>query len=104
MVTLSVVYPRSECARFDYDRYRDSHLPLVEEKLGALGLKGAYALRGLGAPDGGDAAFFAMAFLNFESPEALAKAMGSPEAGEVLADIPSFTNVRPTVQVNEHIA
>jgi uncharacterized protein (TIGR02118 family) len=98
-----VIYPRSEGAKFDHDRYREVHLPLVAEKLGPLGLTGAYALRGAAAADGGEAPHFAMAFLNFASPEALAAAMSSPEAAEVVADISNFTDVKPVMQVNEHI-
>jgi uncharacterized protein (TIGR02118 family) len=104
VVILSVIYPRGEGANFDFDHYAQTHLPLLTEKLGPLGLTGAYALRGAAAADGGEAPHFAMAFLNFGSAEALGAAMSSPEAAEVVADIANFTNVRPMMQVNEHIS
>ena len=103
MVTLSVVYPRSEGTHFDFDYYRETHLPLVSQKLRPLGLKDAFALRGTAAAGGGDAPHFAFAFLNFESVEILGAALASPQAAEVVADIAKFTDVKPLMQVNEHI-
>ena len=103
MNILTVTYPRSEGGTFDYDYYEATHLPLVAEKWGNAGLKGAEALRGLAAPDGGPPAFFAIAMIRFESSDALKAAMGSPAAGQIIGDIPNFTNVQPVVQVNAEI-
>lgn len=103
MTTLTVTYPRSEGATFDHDYYEATHLPLVTETWRDAGLKGAQALRGLAAPDGGPPAYFAIAMIRFDSPDALKAAIGSPAAGQIMSDIPNFTNVRPVVQVNAEI-
>ncbi len=35
MIKVSVLYPNTADCRFDMDYYRGTHIPLVEEKLGA---------------------------------------------------------------------
>jgi hypothetical protein len=60
MASLSVVYPRSPGATFDYDYYRTAHMPLVGQRWGNVGLIGGEALLGKTAPDGSQAPYFAM--------------------------------------------
>jgi uncharacterized protein (TIGR02118 family) len=103
MIVVSVIYPRSHGTEFDYDYYEENHLPLLTQRWGGAGLIGAEALRGTTAPDGGDAPYFAIALLRFESREAMGAALGGEHAEEVMGDIPKFTNVQPVVQINEPI-
>ena len=103
MATVSVIYPRSEGATFDYDYYEQTHLPLVAERWRDAGMVDAQALRGVGAPDGGEPPFLAIALIRFESAERLRAAVAGEHAGEIMADIANFTNVRPVLQVNETI-
>ena len=103
MVTISVIYPRSEGAHFDYDYYSATHLPLVSERWRDAGLTGIEGLRGVAGAAGGDAPFFAMALIRFASLEQFQAAMGGEHAGPILGDIANFTSVQPIVQVNTAI-
>lgn len=102
-VTISVIYPRGEGARFDFDYYVGTHLPLVAEKWAGAGLEGAEALRGAGTPDGKEAPFLAIALLRFRSIDDFRAAAGGEAGAAIFRDIPNFTDVRPVVQVNEPI-
>lgn len=103
MSTISVIYPRSSGATFDYEYYAQTHLPLVASRWRDAGLIGAEALRGISAADGSDAAFFAIALIRFSSPEHLRAAVTGEHAAEIMGDIANFTSVQPLLQVNERI-
>jgi uncharacterized protein (TIGR02118 family) len=103
MATLSVVYPREPGARFDYDYYQRSHLPLAGRRWSGAGMTGGEALLGKAAADGGESPFFAIGILHFDSAEALQAAMTGEHAAEIIGDIRNFTDVQPIIQVNERI-
>lgn len=103
MPVVTVIYPTSDGATFDFDYYERTHLPLVAEKWGDAGLTGAEALRGQFTPDGRDPPFLAIAVIRFGSMEAFQAAMQGEGAAAILGDIPNFTNIRPIVQINEQI-
>ena len=103
MPTISVIYPRSEGATFDYDYYEQTHLPLVVERWRDAGLTGAEALRGVGAPDGGEPPFLAIALIRFDTMDRFRAALAGPHAAEIMGDIANFTDVTPVIQVNERI-
>ncbi len=103
MTTLSVIYPRSAGATFDYDYYEQTHLPLVASRWQDAGLVSTEAFRGVSAPDGSEAQFFAIAMISFDSPEHLGAALTGEHAAEIMGDLTNFTNVQPSVQVNEGI-
>ena len=92
MIRVSVFYPSSEGATFDHDYYRDKHVPLAMK---AWGLDEAEIDRGVDGP------YVAAVHFKFESPEALAAAMGSPATGEVLADVANYTTITPVLQTSE---
>lgn len=100
MIKVSVLYPNSESARFDIDYYRDRHMPLVRERLGNACKRTAieHGLAG-GAP--GEAPIYAaMGHLYFDSLSDFETAF-PPHAGELMGDIPNFTNTQPTVQISQ---
>ena len=101
MATLSVVYPRTPDASFDYDYYRTKHLPLVRERWANAGLTSGEALLGKAAPDGSEPAYFAIGILHFDTADALREALNGEHAAEVIADIRNFTNAQPVIQINE---
>ena len=104
MTTVTVIYPRDAGATFDFDYYRQTHLPLLTERWAEAGLERVEALRGLAGADGGEPPFLAQALLRFSSLESFSAAIGGEHAPEIMGDIANFTNVRPIVQVNEEIA
>ena len=94
MIRLSVFYPSSEGATFDYDYYRDTHVPLC---LRTWGLDSAEIDRGVDGP------YVAAVHFKFSSPEALTAAMGSAGAGEILADVANYTSIAPVLQTSEMV-
>src|SRR5207249_3938104 len=60
MIKVSVMYPNNPGARFDHDYYRDKHMPLVKERMGAH-CKFYTVDKGLGgAPPGSAPTYIAM--------------------------------------------
>ena len=100
MIKVSVLYPNREGSRFDMDYYCNSHIPMVKEKLGAA-IKGVAVEQGLaGGEPGSSPTYAAMGHLLFDSVGAFQDAFG-PHAEAILADIPNYTDVEPTIQVSE---
>ena len=100
MIKVSVLYPNEEGKNFDMDYYLNSHIPMVQEKLGAA-LKACNVDQGLGgAEPGSPAAFVAMAHLLFDSAEAFQGAFG-PNAEPIMKDIPNYTDIEPAIQISE---
>lgn len=100
MIKVSVFYPNTPGAKFDFDYYTRSHLPMVRDKLGSA-CKGVAADKGLagGAPDA-PAPYVAIAHLYFETVEAFNAAFG-PVANDILGDIPNYTDLSPDLQISE---
>jgi uncharacterized protein (TIGR02118 family) len=100
MIKVDVMYPNKEGARFDHAYYRDKHLPLVKAKLGDA-LKRYTIDRGLGggAP-GAPATYVGQCSLYFDTIEAFQSGMGR-HGREIMGDIPNYTDLQPTIQVNE---
>jgi uncharacterized protein (TIGR02118 family) len=100
MVKVSVLYPGGAGNTFNMDYYLTHHIPMVRTKLGAA-CKSAAVEQGLGgATPGAPAAYSAMGHLYFDSVEAFQAAFAA-HAAEIMADIPNYTNVQPTIQVSE---
>jgi uncharacterized protein (TIGR02118 family) len=100
MIKVSVLYPNEEGKKFDMDYFLNSHIPMVQEKLGAT-LKGGAVDQGLGgAEPGSSATYVAMAHLLFDSVEAFQSAFG-PHAEAIMADIPNYTDIQPKFQISE---
>jgi len=101
MIVVTVMYPENEGATFDMDYYLTSHLKMVGEKWGGMGLKGARVLKGIaGGEPGSSAPYRVMAVVDFESLEAFQAAVEA-HGGEIFGDIPNFTNVTPVVQISD---
>ena len=100
MIKVSVLYPSDKGSKFDIDYYCTKHMPMVQQKLGAACKKIAVE-RGLegGAP-GSKPGFAAMGHLYCDSIEAFRAAFG-PHAKEIMADIPNYTDIAPTIQISE---
>jgi uncharacterized protein (TIGR02118 family) len=100
MIKVSVFYPNNNGSKFNMDYYCKSHIPMVQQKLGAA-CKGVAVEHGLSAAaPGSRPAFVAMGHLYFDTAEAFESAFG-PHAQEIMADIPNYTDIQPTIQVSE---
>lgn len=98
MILVTVMYPAGE--KFDIDYYLKTHMPLVKDRWGPLGLKSAQALMGMAKPDGSAPDYQMMALLTFGSMEDF-KAAGKAHGKEIFADIPNFTKAQAVVQIND---
>jgi uncharacterized protein (TIGR02118 family) len=100
MIKVSVFYANEEGKKFDMDYYLNSHLPMVQEKLGDA-IKGGAVEQGLsGVEPGSPATYATMAHLLFDSVEAFQSAFG-PHAEAIMADVPNYTDIQPTFQISE---
>jgi uncharacterized protein (TIGR02118 family) len=100
MIKVSVLYPNHEGSKFDMTYYCENHIPMVQQKLGTA-CKGVAVEQGLsGAAPGSRAAYAAMGHLYFDSAEAFQTAF-APHAAAIMADIPNYTDLQPTIQISE---
>jgi uncharacterized protein (TIGR02118 family) len=103
MIKLSVMYPKGEGTTFNMEYYLSTHIPLVSKLLGDA-VKGATVEEGLaGVAPNSPATFVAMGNIYFESLASFQTSFG-PNAQEIIADIPNFTNTEPTVQISKVMA
>jgi uncharacterized protein (TIGR02118 family) len=100
MVKVSVFYPNRKGTRFDIEYYCERHIPLVQRLVGAA-LKGVSVEHGIcGDQPGAPPTYVAMGHLLFDSVDAFQTSFG-PHLQEIMADIPKYTNVEPTIQISE---
>ena len=96
-MSLNVIYPNHDGARFDMRYYRDTHIPLVMKVM-----KADDVILIEGVPMGASAAPYAMiAHFQFASPEALKAALDNPRMAELRADVATFTDIKPTVMLGK---
>lgn len=102
MIKISILYPNSKGARFDFRYYTEIHMPMSIERLGAHpGFKGVSVERGMaGAVAGSEPAYLAMCHFLFESVEDFLAAF-MPHAGLLQGDMPNYTDIEPVIQFNE---
>lgn len=99
-IKLNVLYPTGKGKHFDMDYYANKHVALVTELLGDA-IIGASVAKGIGgAAPGEEAPYKAMGILYFESVDSFQNSFG-PNAAQIMADLPNFTNIEPVVQISE---
>lgn len=96
-MSLNVIYPNHEGARFDTAYYRATHIPLAMKVM-----KADQVILIEGVPMEGSAPPYAMiAHFQFASPEALNAARANPAMAEVRADVARFTDIKPTIMLGK---
>jgi uncharacterized protein (TIGR02118 family) len=93
---VTVVYPNHDGARFDGRYYADHHARLAAE---IWSPEKVDLIEGVGGAGGGAPAYALVAHFHFASPDALSAAMTSPRMGELVADVPNFTDITPQIMV-----
>src|SRR5690242_3461768 len=99
-MSLNVIYPNKEGARFDMAYYRSSHIPLVMKVMKA---KSALLIEGVPGANGAPAPFVMIVHFEFASADALKTAMADPGMADVRADVAKFTDITPTVMVGKTV-
>ena len=98
-MSLNVIYPNREGARFDTAYYRSSHIPLAMKVM-----KAAKVTLIEGVPNGSAAPPIAMiCHFEFPSADALKAATANPAMAEVRADVARFTDIKPTVMLGKSL-
>ena len=100
MYILTVHYPKSDGATFDFEHFRSTHIPKIGEAFRPFGLGYGAVLRGDESVDGGEPAYFAVMVLSFETEKGARDAVASDAGKAVLDDAASFTSVAPVMQFN----
>ena len=103
MYILTIHYPNSDGATFDFDYFHSRHLPEVGRAFGPFGLGWATVFRGEQSVDGSEAAYFAITVLSFPTEQAARNAVASEDAKALLADVATFTSGTPQLQFNTSV-
>lgn len=99
-VSLQVLYPITDGTRFDHDYYRETHLALVSEHMGAHIERTLVTKGQAGGPDT-PPSIYAIATFIFADQAAMGSAMKS--SAPVMADIANFTDVQPQILIGDVI-
>ena len=102
MFNISSIYPKKDGYEFDFDYYLNTHMPMSIERLsGAKGFKGVSVERGIEIEEPPiKSSYVAMCHYYFESLEDFMVAF-MPHAEELQGDIVNYTNIEPTIQINQ---
>lgn len=100
MVTVSILYPRTEGGRFDADYYVTTHMPmsirLLGDAMSAVSVELGVSL----AEPGSDPAFVACTHFTCASREAFEGAF-LPNAEVLQGDMAHYTDIVPIIQFND---
>lgn len=99
MYCVTVLYPRAENGHFDFDYYRNQHIPHILKLLGD-NVQRMELRRGLQAVDGTPAPFHCLLNTHIRSAEQFQSVMAA-NADWVANDIPRYTNLQPIIQIDE---
>ena len=103
MYIITVTYPKSPDATFDFDYFRQKHLPEVGKAFTPFGLGYASVLRGEESVGGGEPAYFATTILSFATERGARDAVASDGGRALTADFANFTSVTPLMQFNTSV-
>jgi len=99
MMSLNVLYPNHEGARFDFDYYRNTHIPLAMKVMKA---DKVVLIEGVASKDA-PPPFVMICHFQFSSAEALAAANAAPGMPDVRADVAKVTDIKPIVMVGKTV-
>ena len=103
MYLVTIQYPNSKGATFDFDHFHRDHLPAVGRAFAPFGLGWGTVMRGEQSLDGSDPAFFAIMVLSFPTEQSARNALAGQEGKALLAEVAGFTSAQPVIQFNTPI-
>jgi uncharacterized protein (TIGR02118 family) len=93
---VTVLYPNTPGARFDWNYYLSTHTPKAKAAFG-----GAFTItRGLASLDGMAPTYLCICTIAIESLERFSSIMAQHGAA-IQSDIPNYTDVTPIIQIDE---
>jgi uncharacterized protein (TIGR02118 family) len=100
MIRVTVLYANEAGKKFDVDYYTNRHMKLVTDRLKSFGVVRTEVDKGVagGAP-GAPAPYVCIGHVYVNSLAEFQKGMGVH--GQIMGDIPNFTNIQPTMQISE---
>lgn len=100
MIKMTILYPGGEGKTFDMDYYVNKHMTLAKTLMGDK-VKIVAIDKGLsgGAPDS-PAPFLAMGHFYFDTMTDFKDGMAIARP-KLVADVPNFTNIQPTILISE---
>jgi uncharacterized protein (TIGR02118 family) len=99
MKCITVLYPAKGNDQFDFEFYRNRHIPLIEDILGKS-LHRLELRRGQPSPDGAPPTYIAIISIWIAHWPAYERAMAA-RAQELIDEVPLFTKVMPAIQTDE---
>lgn len=100
MIKVSILYPARRGARFDFDYYLKTHMPMSLRLMGDL-IKGVSVERGLcGVEPGSDPAYVALCHFLCDSRASFEQAF-LPHASTLQGDMTNYTDIAPVIQFSE---
>jgi uncharacterized protein (TIGR02118 family) len=93
MISVLIMYPKTDESTFDMDYYTGSHMPMLAEALGEH-------CQAWGAVSLASSKWAAYGWAMVDSKEAFDAAMAEHGA-EIMGDIPNYTNVAPELLVGD---
>lgn len=102
MVNICSIYPKRDGYHFDFDYYLNRHMPMSIECLSqAQGFRGVSVERGIDIEEPKiESSYVAMCHYYFDSLNDFLAAF-MPHADELQGDIVNYTNIEPTIQINQ---
>ncbi len=93
MISVHILYPKTDDSTFDMDYYTSTHMPMLADALGD-------ACKGWGATTVKGGPWAAIGWATVESQEAFDSAMAEHGA-KIMGDVPNYTNVAPELVVGD---
>jgi uncharacterized protein (TIGR02118 family) len=93
MISVLLMYPKTDDSTFDMDYYVGTHMPMLAEALGD-------ACQSWGASTVKTGDWEAVGWALVSSQEAFDEAMKSAGAS-IMGDVPNYTNVRPQMVIGD---
>lgn len=100
MIKVSVMYPYAAGARFDHAYYRERHMPMMKQRLGAACLYYTVEKGIAGGAPGSNPVYVARCDFVCTSFEAF-QAARAPHVQEIRGDVANYTDIQPVLQISE---
>jgi uncharacterized protein (TIGR02118 family) len=100
MITVNILYPNKQGAKFDRDYYLNKHMPMSQRVFGDA-LRGVNVEFGVnGGPPDSAPPYVATCHFRFDTLDAFYSAF-MPNAAMLQGDIANYTDVEPVIQISE---
>ncbi|KAK1989137.1 hypothetical protein LZ30DRAFT_696520 [Colletotrichum cereale] len=99
--TVTVLYPNEADAKYDFDYYVNSHMPMAAANWKPSGCTSWSATQYQATPDGKQPKYSFAGILVFETVADIHKALTSAETATIMKDVPNYSNKEPEFLIGE---